>query len=325
MDNKNRNIHNSGPLGVLLRTGQVSKLSLANENLVTADSNNEQPMPSYFKTESGIEFGENELTYVDPKECEPWKYANRQGDELGDIEGLIQSIKANKQLQPALIRNHPNPHDGIKYEVIFGRRRHLACAKLSIPFLVIRKDLRNVQDAIMSQDAENKYRKDISNYSNAKLYKKLLEDRVFVSEKDLADKLNLSSSTLNDLMAYAKLPDEIVDAIPDIHTLSKSFALKINSLLAKSNFNHNKLLKLAPQIGVSITSPNSLDNKMVEKKIASNNSVTKQYKSMNGKRLFTLKNDQRGNSLISLNKEILNKCNIHEICERFKLLIENEL
>ena len=58
----------------------------------------------YFKTSTGISFNENELVNVDPKHCEPWKYANRLEDDMGDMQELIRSIKESGQLQPGLIQ-----------------------------------------------------------------------------------------------------------------------------------------------------------------------------------------------------------------------------
>ena len=125
MDNSKRSVHNSGPLGILMKSGQIKKVDDAEEPVKSPPATSSVG-GSYFKTKSGIEFTEHELVYVDPKECESWKYANRQRGELGDMEELVASIRANKQLQPALIRLHPTPHDEIKYEVIFGCRRHQA-------------------------------------------------------------------------------------------------------------------------------------------------------------------------------------------------------
>lgn len=325
MDNSKRNVHNSGPLGMLVKNGQVKKID---------DSEPRQPgfdVPtktggSYFKTQSGLEFTEHELVYVDPKECEPWKYANRQADELGDIAALVESIKANKQLQPALIRKHPHPHDGIKYEIIFGRRRHIACLKLGIPFLAIHKEITNVQDAIASQDAENKFRNDVSNYSNAKLYQKLLNDGVFRTEKELSQKLRLSTSSLNDLMAYAKIPEIIVTRIPNIHALSKNIALKIVQLLNKSDVYSEKIHAVAHELGKSITSPVKLEN-AIERMSGKNqnNSSTKMYKARSGKKLFTYMVDYRGAPCLVVNKEILALINIEEMCKTLSKHLEEKI
>ena len=213
MDNSKKNVHSSGPLGMLVKTGQIKKI----DSSIESDRGNLQHVgldrlktstSSYFRTQSGIEFKENELVLIDPNECESWEYANRSEDEMGNMDELIKSIQENHQLQPALVRSHPNPHDGVKYQIIFGRRRHVACLSLGIPFLVIKKDSLTKQEAIACQDAENKFRKNVSNYSNAKLYKKLLEDQTFKTEKELAEKLGISSSSLNDLMSFTKIPPD---------------------------------------------------------------------------------------------------------------------
>jgi len=328
MDNSKRNIHNSGPLGMLMKNGQIKKIETSEE--VKSEANtyvNHKSMGSYFKTQSGIEFSEQELIFVNPEECEPWKYANRQEGELGDIEGLIDSIKAHKQLQPALIRHHPAPHGNIKYEVIFGRRRHIACLKLGIPFLAIRKEIPNVQDAIASQDAENKLRNDVSNYSNALLYQRLLADNVFKTEKELADKLRFSTSTLNELMAYAKIPEDIVNKIPNIHTLSKQLAVKLVQLLNKSKDNHTKILKVASQIGKTITSQAKLEKlfeveqKSSQYKVNALHSAVS-YTTLKGKKLFTFKSDYRGLPSIVLNKEIIDLINFEDMCHHFSNYLE---
>lgn len=329
MDNSKRNIHNSGPLGMLMKSGQIQKIDEPdNQELTTKSIDPSTTGGSYFKTQTGIEFSKNELMYIDPKDCEPWKYANRQEDEMGDIDELIESIKTNKQLQPALVRKHPTPHDGIVYEIIFGRRRHNACIKLGIPFLVIIKDIPNVQDAVASQDAENKYRNDISHYSNAVLYKRLLEDKVFETEKELAMKLRVSTSSLNDLLAFTKIPQEIIENIPNIHALSKDFALKLVALANRSKKHYKKILELANQIGKSISSPTKLQ-KIIDYEFDNERKIklteSKLFKSIDGKKLFTFKYDQRGVPVIVINKAVVSSINLTAFCDSVKELLEKQL
>ena len=328
MDNKKRNIHNSGPLGMLINTGQVKKIEDTlpfAENKTKTDKTASRINSTYFKTDSGIEFGENDLIFVDPKECESWEYANRQQDEFGNLDELIESIKANKQLQPALIRFHPNPHDNIRYEIIFGRRRHLACLKLGIPFLAIRKNIPNIQDAIATQDAENKFRNDVSNYSNAILYKKLLGDKVFNTERELADKLRISPSSLNDLMAYAKIPHDIISKIPNIHGLSKHIVVKMVQLLNKSAKNNEKILLIASQIGKSISSPAKLEQIIDGEMSLKAKTKSQTFVSKTGAKLFVLKSDSRGLPSIVLNKNISALIDMDELCQYFSNYIESKI
>lgn len=316
MDNSKRNVHNSGPLGMLVKSGQVKKVD--SEELSTTDITDKQKTnSSYFRTPAGIEFHEQELSFVDPRECEPWKYANRLGDEMGDMNELIESIRENKQLQPALVRPHSNPQTKFKYEIIFGRRRHAACLKLGIPFLVIKKDIKNVQEAIISQDAENKYRKNVSNYSNSILYKRLLDDGIFKTEKELAIKLAIPSSTFNDLMAFSKIPLDIVKAISNIHELSTNLAAKIISLLKQNNVNHLLILKLAPEIGKSITSPTKLEKALIQNEVTKTSiaNPAKVIKNKKGNKLFTFKISHKGLPHIVLHKEFCIDLDHEDFCD----------
>ncbi|GEM_PF-1126482 len=329
MDNSKKSVHNSGPLGMLVKTGQIKKIELNDDqndqktgNLQHVGMADLKSAGAYFKTQSGIKFNENELVFIDPKECEPWEYANRSSSEMGEMDELINSIRVNHQLQPALIRTHPTPHDNIKYQVIFGRRRHAACLQLGIPLLVIKKDHLSLQEAIACQDAENKFRKDISNYSNALLYKKLLENKVFKTEKDLAEKLHLSTSTLNDLMTYTKIPSEIINKLPNINELPVYMAIKIVRLIASNPDLIERFIAIAPEIGKSITTPSKLESMV----LAQNNKKnvphrTKIIKDEMGKTLFTFKVDHKGVPSITFQKELLNKTNFDELCEKLKNLV----
>ena len=328
MDNSKRNVHNSGPLGMLVRSGQIK--SIENDE----GQANKIQNPGYlkglgacFRTQAGVEFSENELTYVDPKICEPWEYANRLNGDMGDLDELMTSIKENKQLQPALIRPHSKPRGNIKYEVIFGRRRLEACLRLGTQFLVMKKDILNVHEAIVFQETENRSRRDVSNYSNAMHYKRLLEDGIFKNEREMAEKIGFSISTLYDMMAYSKIPSDIVKLIPNIHSLSNNLALKIVSLLKEHTDGHEKLLSLASKIGISITSPVKLEKCFkfdLTNDMLNNSGKAKVYKSVNGKKLFTFKTNHRGSSCIEINKGIGFPINHEVLCDHLKNYFEKE-
>lgn len=334
MDNSKKSVHSSGPLGMLVKTGQIKKIDSSDESekatlqhvgldrLKTSTS-------SYFRTQAGIEFKENELVLVDPAECESWEYANRSADEMGNMDELIRSIQENTQLQPALVRSHPNPHDRIKYQIIFGRRRHAACLSLGIPFLVIKKDSLTQQEAIVCQDAENKFRKNVSNFSNAMLYKKLLDDHTFKTEKELAEKLGVSPSSLNDLMSFTKIPSDLVRIMPDIHTLTVSMALKVVQLISHNKAAYRAMLGIGSEIGSSITSPAKLERAIraaLQGGETASESILKTarvIKSSSGKKLFTFK-EEKGSPCIVFPKDALPAIDFDDLCEQLKIYLERE-
>ena len=332
MNNTKRNVHTAGPLGALMQKGQITRLDevedlkVNNNNEIDNQQIVEESQGTFYKTKSGIKFKEDELVFVNTDECEPWKYANRAQEEMGQIDDLILSIKENGQLQPALIRSHPAPHGKIKFEIIFGRRRFLACQKLGVPLMAIIKHITSVQDAIVKQDAENKLRHNVSNYSNALLYKRLLDDKIFSTEKELAKNVGLSASSLNDLMAFTRIPVSVALKIPNIHKLSIIMAIKIVSLANMSSENIILLQEIAPRIGTLITSPAKIEAAITNLKTngANNNrSSSLSIKSKNGTKLFTLKTSSKGIPTIAISKQLINKLDYEHLCSYLKDYFEN--
>jgi len=325
MNNSKKTVHSSGALGMLVKTGQIKKID-SNQDVEQGGlqyaglDRLKATASSYYSTEAGIVFKENELVLLDPKECEPWEYANRSEAEMGDIDELILSIQENGQLQPALVMTHPHPHDGIKYQIIFGRRRHAACLKMGSQFLVVKKDALSIQEAISCQDAENKFRKNVSNYSNALLYKKLLTNKAYKSEKELAEKLGLSASSLSELMTYVKIPKEIIQRIPNIHEVSSYMAVKIVRLIREEPDLVGKIIEIAPEIGRSITTPAKLEKEVRRTKsdaveVPERIQITK---SLNGKPLFTFKVDHKGSPSIVFPKDLLDAVDFESLCENLQ-------
>ncbi len=319
MNSSKRNVHNSGPLGMLMQKGQIKKVN-------TDVSEPKQHIPgtaSHFEMQSGVTFKENELIIVNPLSCEPWEYANRQDEELEDLDGLIQSIKTNEQLQPIVIMDHPSPHGDIKYQIIFGRKRHLACLQLKRPLIAIKKKFSDLRDAIAIQYAENEHRNNVSPYSNSLLYKKLLKDKVFNSQKELAKKLGISDASMVAIMSFTKIPKMILSNIPKIHKLSIIMSLTINKLLNESSINLKKLEEVAPQIGIKITSPSALI-RAVAKPSESNTTTHKpqQFTDNNGNTLFSLRHSNKGVPSLVIHSSLAQKIDIEKLCLVFKESME---
>ena len=323
MDHQKRNVHHSGPLGMLMNSGQIQEV---NEEIKSKQKTNTDNTSSssndYLVKGSGITFSQDELLFIDPKHCEPWEFANRHNDEMGDITGLMESISSNNQLQPALVRSHPTPHDGIKYEIIFGRRRHQACLNLEKPFLVILKKDMTFQEALSCQHSENKCRDDVSPYSDSIIYKKVLDSGLFKNQKELACNLNISKQTLSDILSFTKIPKDLLKLIPNPHALSISMAKKIVSLVDSNEEYLNVLINNASLIGNKITSVNALEKlcstqyKDPTRSIDDNvNLKAKVFSSDMGTKLFSFKTNSKGSPTIVVNKQILDYVNTDDICD----------
>ena len=169
---------------------------------------------------------EDILIKVSPSICRPWVYADRNSLEMGSIEDLANSIKANGQQEPALVRKLSSPDKGIEYEVIFGHRRWLACTLCDQPLLAIVKQLSN-KEAAIAQKEENENRENLSDYARAVNYSNLLKDKVFSSESELAANFGIKRTSLADILAYVKIPNEFMRLIQSPHKLPKRVAVRI--------------------------------------------------------------------------------------------------
>jgi ParB family chromosome partitioning protein len=196
------------------------------------------------------------IQYVDTALCQPWAFADRPEDEMGDIDALANSIKEYGQQEPILL-SPINSKTNIKYEVIFGNRRWRACKRVGLSVLAIIK-LTSDQEAAVYQKEENENRKDISDLARAKSLKAQLEAGIFKNELELSKALGLSRQTLNDIMAFIRIPDALINAIPNFKNLSRKTAVRL-STLAKDPQTIEGLIQLGTKIGAKEITAINLD------------------------------------------------------------------
>ncbi|HHW1937409.1 TPA: ParB/RepB/Spo0J family partition protein [Pseudomonas aeruginosa] len=94
---------------------------------------------------------------VSPGEIECWAQI-RSKDSPGfseeSINELAQDILANEQIEPCIVRPHPNPESGFKYLMVAGERRYRACIVAGVLVLVVVRNLTDAQ-AKRIQRSEN--------------------------------------------------------------------------------------------------------------------------------------------------------------------------
>lgn len=272
-----------------------------------------------------IIFLENELANkenfdileIDPKKCRNWVYADRSHFELGDIEDLAEDIKANGQLQPAIIRRIESlDYD---YEIIGGERRWRACVLAELPLKAILVDKGDL-DCMVIQTSENK-KQQLSPYSLAKVYLKMMTN-LGVSQNELSKRLNIPKSSFSELMSFNKVPQEIWDAVDDMSLVSPKTASFLSKLCEKGLIYQNVLISIANKIkeGAGETTLNNLIEKIINNSKTSRNS-SKVYESDKGELLFRLTSEGR----ISLSKSLLNIINLDDLAEHVKKFMLDQI
>ncbi|WP_226898391.1 plasmid partitioning protein RepB [Mangrovicoccus algicola] len=148
----------------------------------------------------------------------PWGPKDRLGVELtgvnsdeaqASIAELAQSIRDSGQQVPVLLR--PSSDEDGHFEVIYGRRRILACKEAGLPVKALIRTMDDSQ-ALMAKGLENAGREELSFYERARFAKSIAEqghDRA-----EIMQALAISKNTLSQLERITRLvPDMLGDAI----------------------------------------------------------------------------------------------------------------
>lgn len=321
-----KNAHQSGALAAILSQGKVKPIDLPpsienNKTSIVSENN--------FLFDTNLSLDNASLIKILPEECTPWEFANRQIDEIGDINELAHSLKKDGQQEPILVRkttNKKGADSNIKYDVIFGRRRWQAASMLNIPIIAILKDL-NDQDAVIAQRAENKHREPVSPYSEAIHYKTLIDSRCFNSELELSVKLDIPKSSLYDLMSFTKIPENITKRIPYMHKISINLAVTLHKLSRKGENYVETLETLAPQVGKTITSAKKLKQKVMQQitnKVTDTQGVIPFY-GKGGAHLYSLRTDSNGAPCVVLHQMSRKVLDINELCEKLTEYIDTKI
>lgn len=135
--------------------------------------------------------------------------AVNQGDHLDTIQDLVESIQSTGQQVPVLLR--PSREEDGHFDVIYGRRRILACRYLGQPVKALIRTLDDAE-ALMAKGLENASRTELSFYERARFAEAILEQDY--SRAQACQALAISKNTLSQLERITRLvPTPIGDSI----------------------------------------------------------------------------------------------------------------
>jgi ParB family chromosome partitioning protein len=152
---------------------------------------------------------------LDPSLVVPSKWANRHSDSFNSVEfeelkADIQSANGNVQA----IKVRPiTGADPQRYEIVFGHRRHRACLELGLPVLAVIESI-NEQALFVEMDRENRQRADLRPYEQGEMYRRALDEGLYVSLRKLAESIGVQASNVSIAVKIARLPAAVLDAFP---------------------------------------------------------------------------------------------------------------
>lgn len=145
--------------------------------------------------------------------CRPWRYADRPDGEFEHLDGMVASFKSLGQIEPIVVRPlSDSTAPEIRYEVIVGRVRWQAAVQAGTEIDVVVRDLDD-RKAFDVMNAENRERRNLSDYAYAKSYARALKEGLFQSAVELADSVKITKSVMSYYLGFAELDAEIVQRL----------------------------------------------------------------------------------------------------------------
>ena len=167
--------------------------------------------------------------------------------------------------------------------------------------LAIKKTVSD-KEAALFQKEENENRVNLSDYARSLSLKKQLDSNIFESEAELSKFLNISRKTLNDIFAYTRIPTEVLNAIPNVHQISRNTAVKI-ATLAKNKQYCERLIELGPKIGNKSISANNLQAAVLSEPTGRGRSEVFSIHNDQDRLVAKLKKMPNGNVTININNQ----------------------
>lgn len=171
---------------------------------------------------------------IDPECIVRSQYANRHmsnlsGAEFEQFKAEIQNAGGN--VQPIKVRTLPTAGEGTTYEIVFGHRRHEACRQLGLPVLAVVDNLDD-RALFVEMDRENRARKDLSAWEQGVMYRRALENKLYPSNRKLAEAIGVDLGAVGKALALADLPEEVVSTFPSPLDLQFRWAKPLSDAIA---------------------------------------------------------------------------------------------
>jgi ParB family chromosome partitioning protein len=262
---------------------------------------------------------------VDPNICINWKYHDRPAFEVGDIAELAADIKANGQSQPAVARLIINPSSEAIYEIIAGERRMLAAKSAGIKLDIVVRNMTD-KEAALCQLSENDQRKNLSDYAKGISYSKLIQDKI-ITAKELEIKLNKSQGYIRTLLSFARISQEVSEAIGDMSKITARSAYEIARWEEKGEEYKAALIAIAPKLRTGAVGEKKLEayiNEFLNKSHQPLKSAV-EIKLRDGRHIFTWRNDSNGHRSIGFPKDIRELIQYEELEQAIITNIEHQL
>jgi ParB family transcriptional regulator, chromosome partitioning protein len=167
---------------------------------------------------------------LDPALVDPSFITDRMPSSAETVANLVEAIREHGQINPILVRPHPDKTG--RFQVAFGHRRLRAVASLGRSIKAVVRDLTDEQ-LVIAQGQENHERKDLSYIEKARFAHRL-EQRF--GRATIMAALSIYKSDLSNMLSVVgKIPGEVVDAIGPAPSVGRRGWIELAERFAEGN------------------------------------------------------------------------------------------
>jgi ParB family chromosome partitioning protein len=149
--------------------------------------------------------------------------ADQPRKDVGDLQGLTDSVREKGVLEPLLVRFLP---ESGRYMIISGERRYHAARAAGLAELpCIEKDADDAESLELAL-IENLQRKDLTPFEEADGVQ-ALADRFGLTHEEISKRISKSRSTVTEVLSLRTIPDPIKALCIENGVLSKSQLLQV--------------------------------------------------------------------------------------------------
>lgn len=249
---------------------------------------------------------------IAPEAIAPSGWSNRHTDSFMSSEFAAfkrEIFEAGGNVQPIKVRplngSTGTPGQGVKYEIVFGHRRHRACLELNIPVKAMIEEIGD-QELFVQMERENRGRKNLSAWEQGCMYLAALDKGLYPSLRKLADAISVDVSIISKSVALAKLPKPIIDAFPSPLDIQFRWAQPLGEALQRD---HNGVLARAKKVkaasGDKVVTAGEVFAQLIETTIEALAPIQPSEIQKQGKRVGEVSFDAKGKVLLKLDANTL--------------------
>ena len=165
---------------------------------------------------------------IDPRMIDQGGLQDRLEENAGLAE-LVESIREYGQQVPVLLR--PNPNDGERFQVVYGRRRVAALRELGQPVKALIRVLDD-RAVILAQGQENTARRDLSFIEKVN-FARQMQDMGY-DRKVICAALHVDKTLISRMLSVSdRIPEPLIQAIGAAPSVGRDRWLKLADLLPK--------------------------------------------------------------------------------------------